>query len=62
MKLLRDMFMGPDHSIRESLLVNATLMGFFNHMKNKTSNPSFIFFYFVIFVCIPALLLSYKSW
>jgi hypothetical protein len=56
------MFLGPDHSIRESLLMIATLIGFFTHMKGKSSNPTFIAFYFIVMLCIPALLISFKTW
>jgi len=56
------MFMGPSHSIRETLLVIATLIGFFSHMRGKSTNASFIAFYFIVIVCIPALLISFKTW
>jgi hypothetical protein len=59
---LLSMFIGPDHSIRESLLMIATLTGFFTHMKSKTTDPSFVLFYFVVMLCLPALLISYKTW
>lgn len=62
MNPIASLFLGPDHSIRESLLMIATLIGFFSHMKGKSSNPAFIAFYFIVMLCIPALLISYKTW
>lgn len=49
---------GPDHSIRESLLVLATLMGYFVHMQKKTKNKSHIFLYLAVVLICPAYLLS----
>mgnify|MGYP006097709793 CR=1 FL=1 len=53
-------FSGPEHSIRESLLVMATLIGYFVHMRKKTSNQTHIFLYLVLVLTYPAYLITYK--
>lgn len=54
-------FMGTDHSIRESLLILATCIGYFNHMKSRTNNKSHIWIY-LFFMLILSYLISYKTW
>mgnify|MGYP006132329957 CR=1 FL=1 len=58
----KNTILGPDHSIRESMLIIATLIGYFNHMKNKTKTPSHIWIYLFCFMILPAYLISYKTW
>ena len=50
---------GPDHSIRECLLILATLIGYFVHMKKKTPNQLHIIMYLMILTYI-AYLIGYK--
>lgn len=58
-----NMISGPNHSIKETLLLIATLVGFFSHMKGKANQtPMFTLFYFIVILCIPALLITYKTW
>ena len=54
-------FMGPDHSIRESLLIIATCIGYFNHMQAKTKNTSHIWIYLFLMLML-SYLISYKTW
>jgi hypothetical protein len=50
---------GPDHSIRECLLVLATLIGFFVHMKKKTPNQLHIILYLML-LTYTAYLIGYE--